>query len=62
MLLSTHSLPFVTLARETKELNAKLQTGSWAGALHRCRACEARSGVLKTIKTSINQNLRAWDG
>lgn len=56
--LSIHSLPFVTLAHETKELNAKLQMGSWAIALHRCQACVAKSGVLKNVKTSINQNWR----
>ena len=31
--LSIYSLPFVTLAHETKELNAKLQMGNWASAL-----------------------------
>lgn len=34
--------------------------GSWASALHRCRACIAESSILKNIKTSINQNLEEW--
>lgn len=59
MFPSLRSLPFVTLAHKTKELNAKLQMGNWASALHRCRDYAAKSGVLKTIKTSINQNLKA---
>lgn len=55
--LSIHSLPFVTLAHETKELNAKLQMRNRASALHRCQAGVAKRGVLKSIKTSVSQNL-----
>lgn len=47
----------MTLAHETKELNAKLQMGNWASALHRCQAGVAERDVSKSLKTSISQNL-----
>lgn len=47
--MSIHSRPFVTLAHETKELNAKLQMGSWDSAFHRWRGRTAKNGILKNI-------------